>query len=132
MGKTVHDDLLDGALNILKNNGTRLCVCSAEPTTYNEAMTTYDGGAGKYKLAIKTISAADFTGPADGDVSGRKITVNQQAGVPVDATASATHIAICDSVNSKLLLVTTCTSQPLTLGNTVTIPAFKEEYADPT
>lgn len=57
MSKSVHDDVLDGALNVVKNNATRICVCSTQPTTYTEAITTY-------KLAIKTITSADFTGPA--------------------------------------------------------------------
>jgi hypothetical protein len=125
MAKSINSIVLDQALNYLKNNGTRLCVCSAQPTTYTEAITTY-------KLAIKTISSTDFTGPAAGDTSGRKITVNQQSGIPVDTSGTATHVAIADSVNSALLLVTTCTSQALTQGNTVTVPAFKDEIADPT
>lgn len=131
MAKWSHDDNMDAMLNNIKNNTTRLCVCSAQPTTYAEATTTYDGGASKYKLAIKTISSTDFTGPADGDASGRKLTVNEASGITVDATASATHIALCDSSNSKLLYVTTCTSQALTSGNTVTVPAFDIEVADP-
>lgn len=135
MGKSVHDDVLDGALNVVKTTGTRLCVCSAEPTSFAEATTLYDGGAGKYNLAIKTITSDDFTGPESvaGGSGGRKLTVNQQAGVEVLATASATHIAVCDSAaGGKLLIVTTCTPQALTDGNTVTIPAFIQAIADPT
>jgi hypothetical protein len=131
MAKSAHNDVMDGALNVVKNNATRLCVCSAEPTTYAEATTTYDGGASKYKLAIKTITSSDFTGPADGDTNGRKLTVNQAATLSVEASASATHVALCDSANSKLLYVTTCTSQALTSGNTVTVPAWDIEIADP-
>jgi hypothetical protein len=130
MGKSVHNDVLDGMLNIILNNATRLCVCSAEPTTFAEATTTYDGGASKYKLAIHTLTSGDFA-VAD-DTSGRKITMSEQAAITVDATASATHVALCDSANSKLLYVTTCTSQSLTLGNTVTVPSFKIGVADPT
>lgn len=59
MAKIVHDDVLDGALNYVKNNTTRISVCSTQPTTYTEAITTY-------KLAIKTITGTDFTGPANG------------------------------------------------------------------
>jgi len=126
MAKWINTDVLDGALNVTKT-GTRLCVCNAQPATYADAITNY-------KLAIKTIAAGDFTGPAGGDAGGnsRKITVNQQAGITVDLGGTALFIAVCDSVNSKLLLVTTCTSQVVTAGNTVTIPAFKEEIADPT
>ena len=124
MGKTIHNDVLDAALNNIKNNATRLCVCSAEPTTYTEAITTYE-------LADVTIDSADFTGPADGDVSGRKIAVNEQADIDVDSSGTATHIALVDVSNTKLLLVTTCTSQALTAGNTVTVPAFEDEITDP-
>jgi len=125
MGKSVHDDVLDAMLSYIKNNATRISVCSSEPTTYTQATSTY-------KLAIKTISSSDFTGPADGDVSGRKITVNQAANIEVDASGTAQHVALSDSNNSKLLYVTTCTSQALTEGNTVTIPAWDIEVSDPT
>jgi hypothetical protein len=130
MGKSVANVVLDAALQYLEDNADRLCICSAEPTTYAEATTTYDGGASKYKLGIATIDSDDFTGPVDG-TSGRKTTVNQQTGITVDATASATHIALCDSSNSALLYVTTCTSQALTVGNTADTSAWDIEIADP-
>ena len=43
MAKTVHDDVLDGALNIIKNNCTRQVACSAQPTTYAEGNATSEG-----------------------------------------------------------------------------------------
>ena len=131
MAKSLIHAALDAALNYIKSNSTRLAVCSAIPASYAEATTTYDGTSGKYCLALKTISSSDFTGPADGDSSGRKITANQQAGLTVLATATALYIVLCDS-SIGIILVTTCTSQALTLGNTVTVPAFKDEIADPT
>jgi hypothetical protein len=122
--KSAHDDVLDAILNYIKDNSTRISVCSVEPTTYNEAISTY-------KLAIKTISPTDFTGPEDGDTSGRKLTSNQHSGVYVDSSGDATHVALSDSVNSKLLLVTTCTQQTLTAGNSVDIPIWIGEISDP-
>lgn len=127
MAKSVVDAVLDAALNYVKNNGTRLVVCKSEPTTYTQAVTT-----GTYMLAIKTISASDFTGPAEGDSSGRKITVNQQSGISVTTSGTATHVAVVATATTGLIIVTTCTSQVLTAGNTVTVPAWKEEIADPT
>lgn len=124
MAKAVHDDVLDAALNILKNNATRLTVCSAQPTTYNEGNATY-------ALADVTIDSTDFTGPANGDTSGRKIAINAQSGVTVDASGTATHVALLDVANSKLLYVTTCTSQALTSGNTLSTSAWDVEIADP-
>jgi len=124
MAKSAHNDVLDALLNYVKNNATRVAVCSTEPTTYTELITTY-------KLAIKTISGTDFTGPED-DTSGRKLTSVQHSAITVDTGGSAQHVGYGDSSNSKLLYVTTCTSQTLTGGNTVTIPAWKINVQDPT
>ena len=69
---------------------------------------------------------------ADDTVSpyGRKITTTEKTGVSVTNSGTAGFVAICDGTN--LLIVTTCTSQALTAGNTVTIPAFKAQVGDPT
>ena len=125
MAKSVHDDVLDGALNIVKNNATRMTVCSDEPTTYAEGNATY-------ALADVTVASGDFTN-ADGDTSGRKCTVAAKSGVLIDASGTSTHIALLDVTNSKLLYVTTCTSQALTANgsNTVDFPSWKFEIADP-
>jgi len=116
MAKWQNDTVLDQALNYILNNVTQMAVCNAQPATYAEATATY-------KLALKTgLTSGSFTGPADATPNGRKVTVNQQAGVAVDSSGTATHVALCSG--SVLLLVTTCTSQSLTSGNTVTIPAW--------
>jgi hypothetical protein len=122
MGKLVHDDFLDGAFNILKNNANIMTACSAQPTTRAEAVTTY-------ALADVTMASGDFT-IANGDTNGRKVTIAQKTGVTVDANGTANHVALCDG--TRLLLVTTCTAQVLTAGNTITFPAFDDEISDPT
>ena len=104
---------------------TTLVVCSTQPTTRTEAVTTY-------KLADVAVTPGSGNGDftlAAGDVSGRKLTVALQADVPVDATGSAQHIALVDG--TRLLFVTTCTTQAVTSGNTVTIPAWDIEVANP-
>lgn len=123
MAKSVHDDVLDGALNVLKNNVTRMTACSSEPTTYTQGNSTY-------ALADVTLASGDFA-IANGDTSGRKVTVAQKTGVTVDTTGTATHVALLDVTNSKLLYVTTCTSQALTSGNTMTFNTWDIEIADP-
>lgn len=122
MAKYVDDSVLDGALNIYKNNCNLMTVCSQQPTNRTEAVTTY-------ALADVAMAPSDFT-IANGDVSGRKVTVAAKSGVPVDASGTATHLALCS--DTTLLLVTTITSQVLTAGNTVNIPAWDDEIADPT
>lgn len=124
MGKSVHDLVLDAALDYLSANGNKECVCSTEPTNYTEATATY-------MLAETTRTSGDYT-KANGDTSGRKTTVAAKNGVSVTNTGTAAHLAIVDTVNSRLLAVTTCTSQVLTAGNTVNIPAHDYEIGDPT
>lgn len=121
MGKRVDDSVLDGALDVIKNNCNGMQACSAEPTTRTEAVTTYE-------LAAAAMTSGDFT-HANGDTSGRKTTVAAQSGETVDNTGTATHVSLTSA--SLLLYVTTCTSQALTSGNTVNFPAWKIEIADP-
>ena len=139
MGKVVHNKVLDAGLAYIKNANT-LIVCSAEPTTYALATTTVT--AAGYKLADVTLaaSAADFTGPADGTTSGRKVTMGAKNSISIDGVAAsvsgnATHVALVrvSSVASSqdVLYVTTCTSQSLTGGNKVNVPAWEMEIRDP-
>ena len=87
MAKTTADRVLDGALNIVKNNDTRMIACSAQPTTYTEANATY-------ALADVTMASGDFTA-ANGDTSGRKLTVAAKTGVLIDA--NGTQFPSCQS-----------------------------------
>lgn len=69
---------------------------------------------------------------ADGTSSGRKVTTVQKADVDIDGLAGtndALHIVL--SLGGTILDITTCTSQPLTNGGTVTFPAWSHEVADP-
>lgn len=122
MGKKANDLVMDAALDYIAACD-RLFVCSAEPSSYSDAATSVD-------LATHELTSGDFS-KADGDTSGRKLTIAQQASITVDHSGSATHIALGKSGTTELTYVTTCTSQALTAGNTVTIPAWKAEIADP-
>jgi hypothetical protein len=121
MAKKVDDAVLDGAFNVL-NDAIRMAVCSAEPANY--------AGIAAVRLAEATMAGGDYT-IANGDTSGRKCTMAAKNGVSVTATGTANHIVLHDN-SSIMHYVTTCTSQALTSGNTVNIPAWKVEIADPT
>jgi hypothetical protein len=129
MAKSVHDDVLDGALAVLRLQATQISVCGpTQPTTYEHATTGTGTG---YRLAIESaLDSTDFV-IADGDGGGRKVTIAEQATLPVSITASADFVCLCD-VDDRLLFVTTCTEQVLTSGNTVTIPEWKITIGDPT
>ncbi len=123
MAKSASSDFLDGALNILKNNVTRMVLCSAQPTTFAEGNATF-------ALADVTMVNGDFT-LAAGDTSGRKVTVAAKAGVVVDVTGTGNHIALLDVTGSRLLYVTTCTPQAVGAAGTVDFGSWKAEVAAP-
>lgn len=123
MAKSIANAVYDAALNYIKNNCTKVTVCNAQPTTYTEGNATY-------VLADVTVDSSDFTGPADGTVSGRKITFGAQSTVTVDTPDDATHVAFLDVANSALLFVTTCPTTAI--AGTVNISGLDLEMRDPT
>ena len=129
MGLLVDDTVLDAALQYLEDNVDWISVCEGAPTTYEHAHSNKGVGAGK---ALAHSVTPTFTGPADGDTNGRKTTIDEEANITVDVSGDADHVALCDVGSTALLYVTTCTQQALTQGNTVTIPAWDIEIADPT
>ena len=113
MAKSSHPDVLDGLGSVVKTNCNIMTICNAEPTTRDQAITTY-------KLADQAMVTGDFTAATDG--TGRKLTVAAKSGIPIDTSGDATHIAFCDG--TRLLYVTTCTQQALVSGGTVDVPTF--------
>ena len=83
MAKSVNDAVLDAALSYIKTNADRLVFCSAEPANF--------AGVAAVALADVAVTTSDFTGPANGDTSGRKLTVAAKAGVAVDARQGVHH-----------------------------------------
>lgn len=122
MAKSVHTDVLDAALAVV-GASTSMVACTGEPANFAAAN-------GALKLAAATMVAGDFT-LADGDTSGRKLTVAAKSGVSVVADGTATHVALLDVAGSRLLYVTTCAAQPLASGGTVSFAAWDIEIADP-
>lgn len=124
MAKSVSTTVLDLALNDIKTNGNAMKVCSTQPTTYAEANATY-------MLASVAMATGDYT-LAAGDTSGRKVTTAAKNGITISNSGTAAHVAITNSGDSSLKLVTTCTSQALSTGGTVDVPAWKWEINSPT
>lgn len=123
MAKFAPDATIDAMLAKIAT-GTRMTVLTDQPTVF--------GDISSLLLADVALTPGDGNGDftiGNGAVSGRRVTMSQQADVPIDATGDADHIAIDDG--SALLYVTTCTQQALTQGGTVTIPSWSVEVADP-
>lgn len=124
MAKRVFQEVLDAALNNIKNNANLMHALSAESTTWTEFNSTH-------KLADVAMASGDFT-LAAGDTSGRKVTSGAKTGVTIDSNGTATHVGWGDSTNTLVKVVTTCTSQALNTGGTVDFPAWKYEINNPT
>lgn len=126
MAKFAPDLTLDSMLAYIANNCTRVTICSTQPTTFLEGNTTY-------ALADVTVTAGDGNGDfliSNGDTNGRKLTLLQQTGILVDSSGTALHIALLDVANSRLLAVTTCSSQAVVAANSATINPFDLELGD--
>lgn len=119
--KWSNDTMLNQSLTWVKTTATKMSVCSTFPTTKVLASATY-------AIAYTTMATTDFT-LGNGDTSGRKVAVTAKANVAVNATKSALHIALYSA--TTLVYVTTCVTQSLTSGNTVTIPTWDIEIRDP-
>jgi len=118
MGKKMDAPLIDGGLTAI-SGCTLLSICSAEPA--NKA------AVAGLTLASVVINGTDFA-IANGDTSGRKVTVAQQTDMSITASGTGNHVVIDNGTD---LHVTTCTNQVLTSGGTVTAPAYDHEIAAP-
>ena len=113
----ISDYILDIALSVLDTAANRIDICSAEPTTFAAATTTLTLGNG-----VPTIGS-----PVDRAASGggRKVVASALGATAVTATGTATHFAITDTVNSRLLATGALTaSQGVTSGNSFTLTTF--------
>lgn len=123
MAKQAPDATIDSMFDYI-DLCDRQFVCSAEPANY--------AGIAAVTLATATMTPnTDYT-KANGDTSGRKVTMAAKSGISVTASGTASHLALALTSDTTLRYVTTCTAQALTSGNTVNIPAWKIEVGDPT
>lgn len=109
------DRVYDNGLSVLDTEANSIHICSLEPTTYTQATSTNTLG---------NASGGNYPGigaPAAGSPNGRQVTVNAITAGTVTGTGTATHFAIVDTVNSRLLATGALTaSQAVTSGNTFT------------
>jgi hypothetical protein len=110
MQGTLDDRVLDGALAVLDTEVDKIVICSQAPTTYTEANATYMLG---YKTSYAVGSPANRSG------GGREVSKPAVSGGTVQNSGTATHHALIDTVNSRLLEVKALSaSQAVTAGNT--------------
>ena len=109
--------VLDAPLDKIATATTlRVCSGSSNPADRAAAIAA--------TLASTSMSSGDFT-KSDG-VSGRKVTIAQKAAISITAGGDATCVVLDDGTD--ILYVTTCTTQTLTAGGTVTVPSWDIEF----
>lgn len=121
MAKFLPDAGMDAALTYY-TDADIMVLCSAQPTTYTELVTTY-------ALADATPT---FDAIANGDTSGRKRRVQAKTGVDVDANGTGNHVGLGKASGTTLRAVTTCTGVAVDAAGTVDIGAWDIEVADVT
>lgn len=109
----------DFGLNVLDTEANALVITNAEATTFTQANTTFKLGeavGGNYP---------GIGAPAAGTPNGRQVTIAATTNGQVTATGTASHYAIIDTVNSRLLVAgPLAATQGVTNGNVFTLPAF--------
>lgn len=118
---TLANSVLDDGLSTLTTNGTRIDICSAEPTSYAEATSTYT-------LGTSTITTGS---PADRTSGGREVTVNAVTDASVTGNGTAAFYAITNGSDTLYATGNLSTSQTVTSGNTFSLGSFTIGIPDP-
>ena len=121
---TLDDSIFDDGLNTLTNESgsADLYLCSQEPTTVDEAATTY-------KLATK--SNVTIGSPAD--ASGvRRVTIAAIDDGTVNTTGTATHWGLVNGASDTLLATGALdASVAITSGNEFSLDAINIQFTNP-
>ncbi len=120
---TLNNRVFDNGLTTLDTEANKVLVTSQEAGTYAEANATY---------ALGNSTSLSIGAPADRSGGGRKVAVASITDGSVTATGTATHYALVDTNNSRLLATGALTaSQAVTSGNTFTLATFDIGIPDP-
>ena len=120
---TLNDRVFDNGLSVLDTEATAIHVTSQEATSYTSATSTHTLG---------NSTSLSIAAPADRSGGGRKVVVSAISDGSITGTGTATHYAIVDVSNTRLLATAALTaSQSVTSGNTFTLASFDIGIPDP-
>jgi hypothetical protein len=120
---TLDNRVFDNGLTVLDTEANRIDITSQEATSYAEATSTYTLG---------NSTSLSIGAPQDRSGGGREVVVAAITDGSVTGTGTATHYAIVDTVNSRLLATGSLTaSQAVTSGNTFTLSSVAIGIPDP-
>ena len=117
------DRIMDNGLSVLDTEANALHLTSQEATTYAEATATYTLG---------NATSISISAPSDRASGGRKETLSAITNGTLTSSGTATHYAIVDTVNSRLLATDSLSSsQAVISGNNFALSTMDIEFTDP-
>jgi hypothetical protein len=120
---TLDNRVFDNGLTVLDTEANVIHITSQEATTFTEATSTYTLG---------NSTSLSIGAPQDRSGGGREVVVAAITDGDVTGTGTATHYAIVDTGNSRLLATGSLTaSQSVTDGNTFTLSSVAIGIPDP-
>ena len=119
---TLDNRVLDNGLTVLDTEANAIHITSAEATSF----------ANVAAVTLGNSTSLSIGAPQDRSGGGREVVVAAITDGSVTGTGTATHYAIVDTVNSRLLATSTLTaSQAVTSGNTFTLSSVSIGIPDP-
>ncbi len=118
----INDEVFDQGLDYADTNGTRIDICSQEPTTYAEATTTYTLGNDTVNTGATQNGATD----------GRRVIVPAITAGSVTGTGTASHWALTNGSNTLIATGALSSSTGVTSGRTFTLDAISITIRDAT
>jgi len=120
---TIADRVFDNGLTVLDTEADRVDITSQIATTYAEATSTFTLG---------NSTSLSIGAPADRGAGGREVTVAAITDGSVTSSDTATHFALVDTGNSRLLVAGALSaSKAVAIGGTFTLDAFTVGIPDP-
>ena len=106
------DNIRDNGLAYAETNASRIDVCSSEPTTYNEATSTYTLG-NKTGLSCSAPREATLAG------GGREVALPTFSDGTITADGTMSYYAVTDGASELLATGALSSPQAVTNGNTL-------------
>jgi hypothetical protein len=115
--------VFDAGLSALDTEANKIVVTSHESTTYTEANATH---------ALGNSTSLSIAAPTDRSGGGREVVAAAITDGSITGTGTATHYAVIDTTNSRLLATgSLSSSQSVTSGNTFNLASFTIGIPDP-
>tara|TARA_R110000824_G_scaffold401741_1_gene614350 strand:- start:4593 stop:4964 length:372 start_codon:yes stop_codon:yes gene_type:complete len=115
--------VFDNGLTVLDTEANAIYITSQQAVSYVDATST---------SALGDSTSLSIAAPSDRSGGGREVVVAAITDGSVTGTGTATHYAIVDTANSRLLAAGSLTaSQSVTTGNTFTLSSVSIGIPDP-